>query len=484
MTATDIPADVVTAHGEFAGDSYDAEPATTSIARTIGAFAEQLTWDDIPPEVVDRAVLYILDCVGIAFASTHYDFAKRSLAAITSLGSGDHPVIAHQHRVGLRDAALLNGILVHGLDYDDTHVPGVIHASASTFPAAMAMAADRHLSGRDLLLGYIAGLEVAARLGRVANGGFHRIGFHPTGVVGAFGSAVAAAKVSGLNAGAITAAQGVAGSMASGLLEFLDSGAWTKRMHPGWAAVSGITASALAREGFEAPDLVYEGRFGFYNTHLLPDTPRDLHLATEGLGKEWETLRVAVKPFPACHFTHAFADAAITLAERENLRPSDIDSVHCLIADGVVQTVCEPADKKKRPRSDYDAKFSLPFVVAASLARRRFGLAELDDAALTDPTILALASRVTYEADPASGFPRYYSGEVIVRTNDGRELRHREQVNRGAEERPLGAVDIERKFYENMAMAVGSSVADRVCESVRGLPDCTDAYAFAAGLAG
>jgi 2-methylcitrate dehydratase PrpD len=458
------------------------QTAGRAIAVEIADFAAHLSWEDIPEDVVERATLYILDSIGLAYASTRYDFAKRALAGVTSLGGGTHPIIAHRHQVSMRDAALLNGILIHGLDYDDTHLPGVVHATASAFPAALAVAAERHQSGRELLMGYILGLEVAARLGMVARGGFHSIGFHPTGLVGAFGAAVAAGRLAGLPVGGITTAQGIVGSMAGGLFEFLDSGAWTKRMHPGWAATCGITAAALAREGFEAPERIYEGRFGLYNTHLRPDAGRDLGLATAGLGRTWETRRVAVKPFPACHLAHAFADAAVTIARQEQLSASDIASVHCLIADGVVETVCEPAENKKRPQSDYDAKFSLPYIVAAALLRRRFTLAELERDSLTDPAILDLAARVSYETDPDSAFPHYYSGEVIVRTRDGRQLRHREQVNRGADKRPLTAEDIEQKFRENMALVAHDQVTSRILRAVRSLPSCQDATAFARTL--
>lgn len=446
-----------------------------SVSQTIGEFATGVRFEDFPADVVERAKVTILDAVGIAFASSGYDFAARTVAAASSLGDGQAPVLAHRQRLAVRDAALVNGVLIHGLDYDETHVPGVIHTTASVFPAALAVAGHRRLSGRDLLAGYLVGIEVGSRLGMVAGGGFHQIGFHPTGLVGAYACAAVAARLDGLPATGATAAQGIVGSMAGGLMEFLEDGAWTKRMHPGWAAVSGITASALAAQGFAAPDKVYEGRFGLYNTHLLPDTERDLALATDGLGTEWQMRQVAIKPYPACHFTHAFIDAALILRERENLRPGDIAAIRCPIADGEVKTICEPAENKLRPQSDYDAKFSLPFTVAAAFTRGQFTLAELYDDALTDPDILDLARRVTYEPDPRSGFPRHYTGEVIVETTDGRTLRHREQVNRGADDRPLSADDIERKFRDNMALVAGPDVAERVRDAVLALDTYDDA---------
>src|SRR5687768_9846469 len=177
-----------------------------------------------------------------------------------SLGEGDQPVIGLALRLGLRDAAMLNGLLIHGLDYDDTHLAGVVHVSAAALPTAMGMASARHLSGSDLLLGYILAVEVAGRIGAAAAGGFHRAGFHPTGVAGAFGAAVAAARLDNSTVEQIATAQGFAGSLASGTMEFTERGAWTKRAHAGWAAVCGITAAAFARQGFVSPERVYEGR--------------------------------------------------------------------------------------------------------------------------------------------------------------------------------------------------------------------------------
>jgi 2-methylcitrate dehydratase PrpD len=249
--------------------------------------------------------------------------------------------------------------------------------------------------------------------------------------------------------------------------------------------VAGITGAALARQGFVGPRRPYEGRFGLFPSHLGPlAADIDLSLATAGLGAVWELERVAVKPYPACHFTHGCVDAALELARAHDLRPGEIAAVRALIPKEVVQTVCEPAANKLRPASDYDAKFSLPFIVAAALARRRFSLAELEDEALHDETILALAAKVRYGIDPASPFPRTYSGEVIVTTRDGRELRHREEVNRGADERPLTDGEIVDKYNDNARLAVSAERAARIRDALLGLEDCPDVRALTAVLGG
>ena len=452
------------------------------LARFVGAFATAA----IPAAVTARAKHLILDAVGIALASTGYDFAHRAMTAISGLaGVGDFPVIGMPARLPLRDAALVNGILVHGLDFDDTHSGGVIHATSSVLPTVLAVGAQQHASGREMLAAYVLGVEVAARLGAVAKGAFHQVGFHPTGLIGAFACALAAGRLMGLNEKQLVMAQGLTLSAGSGSLEFLEDGAWNKRFHPGWAAVSGITAAALARQGFVGAKRAYEGRFGLYASHLQGHfDPANLALATAGLGELWELQQVAVKPFPACHFVHACVDAAVTLTREHKLDAKEIEQVRALVPAEVVKTVCEPAANKRRPANSYDAQFSIPYTVAAALRRGQFTLDELEDDALGDADTLALADRVQYEIDPATTFPRHYTGEVIVTLRGGRTLRHREAVNRGNGERPLSEADIIEKFRSNAARAVSRDKAQAVETLLLSLDQAADVGALADRLAG
>jgi 2-methylcitrate dehydratase PrpD len=199
-----------------------------------------------------------------------------------------------------------------------------------------------------------------------------------------------------------------------------------------------------------------------------------LALATRDLGEVWELLQVAVKPFPACHFTHACADAAIVLKRDHHIDARAIRHVEALVPAEVVKTVCEPVANKRRPANAYDAQFSIPFIVAAALIHGRFTLAELTPEAISDPQILALADRVDYRVDPSSGFPRYYSGELIVATEDGHSLRHREHMNRGCGDRPLAEAEILRKFQDNAARAVAPERAHEIAETMLGLDAAAD----------
>ena len=446
------------------------------VAETLAHFTAGLSFERIPAAVVMRAKYLMLDAVGIALASTGFEFSHRTLTALRGLaGDGDSPVIGLPARLPMRDAALVNGVLIHGLDYDDTHTGGVVHPTASLLPTILAVGARHRVNGAAALAAYVAGVEAAARLGMVAKGGFHQIGFHPTGLIGAFACGLAAGKLMGLTQEQLVMAQGITLSAAAGSLEFLEDGAWTKRFHPGWAANAGITAAALAQQGFVGAKRAYEGRFGLFPSHLQQRwDPSDLALATRDLGEVWELLQVAVKPFPACHFTHACADAAIALRRDHRIDPNAIAHVEALVPAEVVQTVCEPAANKRRPANTYDAQFSIPFIVAAALIRGRFTLAELTAEAISDPDILALAERIEYRADPGSGFPRYYSGELVVTTADGRSLWHREHINRGCGDRPLAEADIMKKFHDNAARAVAPERARAIAETMLSLDSAAD----------
>jgi 2-methylcitrate dehydratase PrpD len=461
-----------------------AAQAPALISEVLATFVGDTAADRIPPAVANRAKYLILDAVGIALASTTYDFAHRAMTAIGGLaGPGEAAVIGMPARLPLRDAALVNGILIHGLDFDDTHSGGIIHATASLLPTVLAAGARERVGGRDMLAAYVLGVEVAARLGAVAKGAFHQVGFHPTGLVGAFACALAAGRLMGLSEKQLTMAQGLVLSAGAGSMEFLEDGAWNKRFHPGWAAASALTAVALARQGFVGARRAYEGRFGLYASHLQTHhDPANLALATAALGETWELIQVAVKPYPACHFVHACADAAINLVREQGLVAADIERVRALVPAEVVKTVCEPVANKRRPANSYDAQFSIPYVVAAALRRGRFTLDELEDDALGDPDILSLAGRVDYEIDPAATFPRHYSGEVIALTRGGRTVRHREQINRGNGERPLTEADIVDKFRRNAARAVSSERAHRIEQLVLGLDGLKDVNVLADGL--
>jgi hypothetical protein len=266
--------------------------------------------------------------------------------------------------------------------------------------------------------------------------------------------------------------------MAGGLLEFLADGSWTKRLHPGWAAMCGLTAASFAGVGWSGPPAVYEGRFGLYNTHL---GGRETNPAAvgDGLGQTWELMRTAVKPYPICHFIHAFADAVLDLRAEHGLRPEDIAAIRCAIHPVPGKVVCQPAEAKWAPRDEYDAKFSLPFVVSAALSRGRFTLAEL-------------AGGARRPGDPGAGpqgrgarRPGQRLPPRLLRRGRDRAAR-RAGAGAARAGQPgargpaaLSNADIVAKFEQSMARVADGPAARRVLESVLALGDDRPAAGFA-----
>lgn len=439
-----------------------------SISGHLAEFAADFRYECIPPEVRERAKYLLLDAIGIALASSRYDFASCTIEGLIGVQEqGACSVIGLPQKLPLRDAALMNGLLIHGLDYDDTHVEGVVHPTASAFPCALGVAEHLNLSGRDMLAAYILGVEVLTRLGVAAKGTFQEFGFHVTGIAAHFSTALQAGWQYRLSPRQLAMAQGIAGSTASGIQEFLEEGAWSKRLHPGWAVAAGITAALLAKSGFVGPRLVYEGRFGLFKSHLHErEANIDYSQIIAGLGTNWKTLETSIKPFPICHLIHACADAALTLRQVGGVNMRDVRSIRVLLPEPGLPLVAEPESKKRRPGNSYDAMFSAHFVVATSLLRGRFGLAELEDQVLKDPEILALADKIQCEADPRSAYPKYYSGGLVIETGDGRTLEHHELINRGCAEKALENDDIVRKFFENARLVLTRSEADRILTTV------------------
>ncbi|HYC47463.1 MAG TPA: MmgE/PrpD family protein, partial [Burkholderiales bacterium] len=307
------------------------------------------------------------------------------------------------------------------------------------------------------------------------------VGFHPTGICGAMGCSLLAGRLMELDHQKLEWAQGVALSLASGTMQPMQDGTWTKRLHPGAAAASGITAAALADGGFTGPAQAYEGRFGFYNIFLSElRTKGDPALVVQGLGERWEFARTSVKLFPACHQMHAFMNAAIKIADEHRFRPEDIERVETLVADVARELVCEPAEAKRRPQSSYAAQFSLQYGMAASLTRKRFGLQEIEAPAYTEPALLELARKVDYAIDPNAAFPKKRSGEVIVTLKNGAKLRERQEID---PDEPASAEAITRKFFDNAELAIPRSRAEKIRDVILALEKQPGARALTSLLA-
>lgn len=437
-----------------------------SISETIATKVSSITIADIPEAVKLRARHLMLDSIGVGIAASTTDFAEVTLDGLSRLDPGEVPVIGRTETLSKSGAAIANGLMIHGHDFDDTHIAAVSHVSASSLAAVIsASAGNESITFDDVLLGYILAIEVNARLGMAADGRFHDKGFHPTGVLGAYGSAIGAGIIHKLTAEQLVAAQGIVGSFSSGVLQFLDEGSGTKRLHPGWAANAGLHAVSLAAAGFDGPIGIYEGRFGLYRTHVQDSEAPGPELF-DNLGEVWEVDNVAVKPFPTCHFTHSFIDIALRLREDPAFEYSQIDRMTARIHEVPARVVCEPVEDKLRPRGEYDAKFSLPFLTAAALRHGKITFDELTESARGEKDVLAAAALLTIEHDDASLYPNAFSGDLAVTLKDGTTLHESEKINRGHESRPLTNAEVAVKFSDCALPVVGAERAGRIQSAI------------------
>jgi 2-methylcitrate dehydratase PrpD len=440
-----------------------------SAARRLARFVVDLG-PAVPDGVVQRAGLLALDTLGCALAASTYDFGRAARATAERLGGpSESTLIGSRVRVAAANAALANATLAHGLDFDDTREDAIVHTGSVVVTTGLAVGEAVGASGRAALEAIIAGVEVMCRVGLAVPGKFHARHYHPTALAGTFGAAAAAGKLHALTEDELVHAFGICGSQASGIIEYLADGSWTKRLHAGWAAHAGVVATVLARAGFTGPETVLEGEHGFYRAFAggVDEGRLDELLGTAG--SVWELEQLTFKPYPCGSIAQPYMDCARRIRDVHGVRPADIVEIRCRTAAGPVPRLWEPLAAKHVPHNGYAAKFSLPYLLAVILARGRASLAEFEDDVVRDPEILALASRVSYELDATIDYPRQFVGHVRVRLRDGRVVDERQDHPRGGPDSPMTRDEIESKFRGNASLVMSTELASRVVRSVDAL---------------
>jgi 2-methylcitrate dehydratase PrpD len=418
-----------------------------TLAQKIGAFAATTAANALPAAARATIARLIYDVAGLCVAARNTDYVAAARASAASFGNAT--AIGHAGGLGPYDAALVNGTAAHGEDYDDTFEGGPIHAGAVVVPAVLAAAEHRGLSGDAALKGIAAGVEIMCRMSLVAPQATHKACFHPTAIFGAPAAAVGVGAALGLAPDKIAHAIGIAGSLASGIIEYLADGSSTKRLHAGAAAQSGIRAAFLAEGGFTGPATVLEGRHGFYKAFAPSKTP-DFAPLIDGLGERWILETVAFKPYACGTMTQPFIDCAIELA-RANVRAEDIVSMVCEVGEGTVHRLWEPLAQKQAAHNGYAAKFSTPYCIAVGFLDGKAGFEQFTDARVMDPNVRALAATVSYVIDPANEYPKNFSGHIRATLKDGSVREVRKAHMRGGAHEPLSDAEFRTKFRDNLA---------------------------------
>jgi 2-methylcitrate dehydratase PrpD len=452
---------------------------SATLVEQLASFAADAMVRPIPDDVAASTRLRMLDTLGIALAASATGVADGLTELVLSTGgSSEAGIIGREGVVPAGQAAFVGGALGHSLDFDDTHLPSIVHPSSTIVPAVLATGEATSATGPSLIAAAAVGIELTVRLGlggylEDGRNVFFERGWHATSICGALGAAASAGCLLGLDATGIGNAMAIATSFGSGLLEANRSGGTVKRLHCGWAANAGIYAARLAARGYTGPSTALEGHFGFYRAHL-GDTFNPAAIV-DGLGDRWELPGIFFKPYPANHYTHAAIDATLGIRRNYDPDPRSITRIELGAARAALRTIGEPREEKVSPRSGYHAQFSGPFAIAAALLGTGEGLGiwfgDYTDDRARDPERLAIAAMVETFVDPEcdSIFPRQFGSVVRMHTNDGRVLEERVMANRGGSLNPLSQTELLHKFRLAAGMALSQGQVDRLADAVLGL---------------
>ena len=422
--------------------------STIDPAARLAEFCSTAAFEDLSGDVVAQLRTHLLDHFGLVVGG---EAAAESSPSITNgigamTGEGGAIVLPSGRRVVPDHAALLNGAYAHSLDFDDTHRESSLHPGAPVIPAALAVAELEDVSMNRFLTAVSTGFDVACTMGRAVNPDAHYDqGFHIPATGGTFGATAAAGVITGLSAEEFESAFGVNGSQAAGSLQFLDNGAWNKRLHPGLAASRGVTAVSLAANGFRGASNPIAGDYGFF--HGYTSDPN--FAAFDDLGERRAVIETAIKPYPCCRYMHSAIDGLLELSEE--IDPGVVDTVRIELPRAGVTLTGEPIDRKRRPGNFVDCQFSMPFAASLALTEGDAGLRAFLDAQdrLDDSDLQRLMDSIDVTTSEAVQelFPEQWAAHIVIETADGTLDRFVETAG-GEPEKPLSWADVSDKFRE------------------------------------
>ena len=427
----------------------------------------------LPPSVALAAQLHLLDAIGVglAAAASPIGAAYRSLAGEIAAG-GPATVFGQAGGASAADAALINGGLIHSLEFDDTHTGSIAHGSAVIAAAALAVGEARQVSGAALLGAFARGWEVLIRFGLAAPTGYPARGFQNTSVAGPLAAALVVAELHDLSEDQSVAALGVALSQASGVFEFLTNGSSVKSLHPGWAAHGGVIAALLARGGMSGPETSLEGKHGLFRQFAGDAGAAERFRALlDDLGERWHLEDAAFKFYPCCHYLHPFIEAAGVLTER-GVRADDIAQLLCRVPAPEAAIICEPWAGKQAPQTGHAGRWSLPIVIATRIVEGKVDLATFER--LPSAAVLSLAARTQWEPLQDACFPERFKAEIVCSTGGAAPLTIRIDDVFGNRSRPAGADAVMAKFSANAALALLPTGAEAVLQAARELTAAKD----------
>jgi 2-methylcitrate dehydratase PrpD len=407
-------------------------------------------YEDLPPEVVEATKKEILDLLACALGGASQPGATHVCGLVKEWGGREESsIIGGNLKVPAPNAAQANATMAHALDFDDVHEAAVMHPGIISIPVVMAVGeAQGNLNGKEFIAGTALGVDMMCRLALATTPGRSPIelGWHLTSIFGFMGSAATAASVMGLNEGEIVHAIGIGYHQCAGNGQCVKDGALTKRLGPGFAVKGGITAALLAKAGVTGAQNSFEGEWGLYKQYMHGDYSPEI-LAAD-LGKRFEGVHVAIKPYPCCRGIHPAIDAGLALAIEENIRSRDIKEIVLSVTDAHMSLLCQPEDAKRSPRSPVDAQFSIPWGVASAIVGRRVGLDDFTESAIRNQEVLEVTGKMRIEVDNTLQKPGPEPTRVKAITKDGKEFVRVVENPLGSLERPMSFDDCARKLRD------------------------------------
>lgn len=444
-----------------------------SVTRRVVDWGTDLSWDAVPPSLRAWLGVRVADTVGLIGAARGSRPAHAVLE-VARTAPGTAPLLFERATVMPAYAALAHGTLAHVYDYDDTYPESVVHPSSVVVPAALATGSDA--DPECVVLAMLAGYEFLARAGAVGGRRFHARGFHATGVLGPPAAALVAGMAAGADRTTLSHAMGLAGSMSGGLLEFLSDGSWSKRMHSGWAAHSGVSALHLAAGGFTGPATVLEGEQGLFRAFIDAPAAQVEHEFAD-LGSRWACLSLKTKLYPFAHVIHPYLELLLAALTQHAVDAADIASITCHVAPWAVPIVAEPLDRKRAPATEYEARASLPFALGLAVVDGVISPVGVADDAQWRPDVLDAAAKVSYVADRSldTDFP----ARLVIMTRTGEAIELASSVADLAAE---GTPRVRKKFETNLAGMTSSAGRQRIWDAAVGLADTGPAHLAATCL--
>lgn len=430
-------------------------------------FIADLQLNQIPASVQQRAKELMLDTLGTALAAHKEQSVQNTLNAFECLDKQSTNQLkfklwGQDKSLNAEFAAMFNGISAHALDFDDTHTEAILHASAILAPLCLSWGFSVCDDGEKVLKAFILGWEVGARIGVASKGSFHKRGFHTTAICGTFASAVAAGVLLDLNEEEFINTLGLAGSFASGVNEFLSNGSNSKLLHIANAIKNGILVANFAKNKLTGPKSIFEGRDNIFRTFGLEELCDKSEL-NKDLGELWQVLQVSIKPYPCCHFAHGLIECALAL-RNDGLKAGQIAHIQCFVDEVPISFICDPINAKYTPQSAYEAKFSMPFLMATAFTDGALNLRSYEN--LKRDEVLEFARKINYEKRQNNGFPKYFPGHIKARLTNGDEIQKDIFINKGNPDNPLSFDELQCKFLNNATLALDESKAMKLLEKI------------------